>query len=114
MTEFAVLIADQPAGQEKPNVTAAQQALLDRKVLPLATLVHGDYYAGFLGDMNTIGRWHGTRRRFVAWEHEMGQAKLKAAPHVADAGTGPRFAPLSQKQADDSYHVSDFALETTR
>jgi hypothetical protein len=114
MTEFGVLIADQPAGQEKPNLTAAQKALLDRKVLPLATLVHGDYYAGFLGDTNTIGRWHAHRRRFVAWEHEMGQAKLKAAPHVADAGTGARFAPLSPKQAESTCHVSDFALETTR
>jgi hypothetical protein len=114
MTEFGVLIADHPAGHEKPNLTAAQKALLDRKVLPLATLVHGDYYAGFLGNMNTIGRWHAKRRRFVAWEHEMGQAKLKAAPHVADAGTGVRFAPLSQKKADDAYHVSEFAFETAR
>jgi hypothetical protein len=44
----------------------------------------------------------------------MGQAKLKAVPHVADAGMGARFAPLAPKEADDAYHVSDFALETTR
>jgi hypothetical protein len=114
MTEFKVSIADQPAGQAKPNLTAAQKALLDRKVLPLATLVHGDYYAGFLGDTSTIGRWNGQRRRFVAWEHAMGEAKLKAAPHIADAGTGARFAPLAPTKAEDAHHVSDFALETTR
>ena len=114
MTAFGVLIADQPAGQEKPKLTAAQNALLDGKALPLATLLHGEYYAGFLGDMNTIGRWHAQRRRFVAWEYEMGQVKLKAAPHVADAGTGLRFAPLAPKKADDACHVSDFAFETTR
>ena len=114
MTAFGVLIPDQPAGREKPKLSAAQKAMLDGKALPLATLVHGDYYAGFLGDMNTIGRWHAHRRRFVAWEYEMGQAKLKAAPHVADAGTGSRFAPLAPKKADDACHVSDFAFETTR
>ena len=114
MSEFGALIADPPAGQAQPRLTAAQKALLDRKVLPLATLVHGDYYAGFLCDMNTIGRWHARRRRFVAWEHEMGQAQLKAAPHVADAGTGARFAPLSQAQAAEAFHVSDFAFETAR
>ena len=86
----------------------------DGKALPLATLEHGDYYAGFLGDVNTIGRWHALRRRFVAWAYEMGQVKLNAAPHVADAGTGLRFAPLVQKKADDACHVSDFAFETTR
>ena len=114
MTEFGVLIDGQRAGQEKPKLTAAQKALLDRKALPLAALAHGDYYAGFLDDMSTIGRWHARRRRFVAWEHEMGQAKLKAAPHVADFGTGSRFAPLAPKKADDAYHVSDFAFETAR
>ena len=114
MTAFGELIVDQPAGQQMPKITAAQKALLDGKVLPLATLVHGDYYAGFLGDVNTIGRWHAQRRRFIACEYGMGQVKLKAAPHVADAGTGLRFAPLAQKKADDACHVSDFAFETTR
>ncbi len=114
MTAFGVLIPDQPAGREKPKLSAAQKAMLDGEALPLATLVHGDYYAGFLGDMNTIGRWHAHRRRFVAWEYEMGQARLKAAPHVADAGPGSRFAPIAPKKADDAYHVSDFAFETTR
>ena len=31
MTEFGVLIDDQPAGQKKPKLSAAQKALLDRK-----------------------------------------------------------------------------------
>ncbi|MEO8008518.1 MAG: hypothetical protein ABI728_08375 [Betaproteobacteria bacterium] len=112
MTEFATQLADQPARQKKSKSTAAQKALLERKVLSLNALLHGAYYNGLLGDLTTVGRWHATKRRFVFWEHEMGEPKLKSAPHVGDAGTGARFAPLSRQEAKGEYHISDFAFET--
>ena len=98
----------------KPNLTAAQRALQDRKVIALSSLVHGAYYSGVLDDLTTTGRWHAQRARFVFWQHNMGQPELKAAPHVADLGTGPRFAPLALQESDGGFHISDFALETTR
>jgi hypothetical protein len=105
-------LTDQPNGQPKPQASAAQKALLERKALPAATLVHGAYYNGLLGDLTTAGRWHARKQRFVIWEQTMGQAKLKAAPHVADSGTGPHFAPLSRLESEGGYHISDFAFET--
>jgi hypothetical protein len=114
MTEFVMLLTDQPVGQMKPKLTAAQKALLERKALSLDTLLHGAYYNGLLGDTTTIGRWHAHKRRFVFWEHNMGQPKLNAAPHVADAGAGARFAPLSRQESEGEYHISDFAFETAR
>ena len=114
MTEFAMLLTDQPVGEVKPGLTAAQKALLERKVLSLNSLLHGACYNGLLNDMTTTARWHEQRRRFVFWEHNMGQPKLKAVPHVADLGTGARFAPLSQQESEGGSHISDFAFETTR
>jgi hypothetical protein len=114
MTEIAKLLTDQPVGEVKPGPTAAQKALLERKVLPLNSLVHGNYYNGLLDDMTTTARWHEQRRRFVFWIHNMGEPKLKAAPHVADLGTGARFAPLSRLESEGGNHISDFAFETTR
>ncbi|MBI3530425.1 MAG: hypothetical protein HY067_20970 [Betaproteobacteria bacterium] len=109
MAEFSMLVA-----QAKPQLTAAQKALLERKVLPLNSLLHGAYYNGLLDDLTTIGRWHEQKRRFVFWEHSMGQPKLKATPHVADLGTGARFAPLSRQESEGGSHISDFAFATTR
>ena len=114
MTELLMPISDHAVAQAKPQLTAAQKALLERKVLSLNSLLHGAYYNGLLDDMTTIGRWHAQKRRFVFREHNMGQPELKAAPHVADLGTGPRFAPLSQQESEGGSHISDFALETTR
>jgi hypothetical protein len=88
--------------------------LLERTVLPLNSLLHGAYYNGLLDDMTTIGRWHAERRRFVFWEQNMEQPHSKATPHVADLGTGPRFAPLSRQESEGGSHISDFAFETTR
>jgi len=88
--------------------------LLERKVLPLNSLSHGAYYNGLLDDLTTIGRWHAQKRRFVFWEQNMEQPKSKATPHVADLGTGPRFAPLAQEKSGGGLHISDFAFETTR
>ena len=102
------------AASATARLTAAQKALQERKVMPLNALMHGSYYSGLLDDMTTTGRWHAQRSRFVFWEHTMGQPELKSAPHVADLGTGPRFAPLSQQESEGGAHISDFAFETTR
>ena len=114
MAELLMLPADKSGEPAKPRITAAQTALLERKVLSLNSLSHGAYYRGLLDDTTTTARWHANRRRFVFWEHNMGQPKLKAAPHVADLGTGPRFAPLLQQESEGGSHISDFAFETTR
>jgi hypothetical protein len=114
MTEPSMLISDLPVAQAKPQLTAAQKALFERKVLPLNSLLHGAYYNGLLDDVTTIGRWHAQKRRFVFWEHNMEQPKSKVTPHVADLGTGPRFAPLSRLESEGGNHISDFAFETTR
>ena len=113
MTETSMLDSNRPIAQAKPQLTAAQKALLERKVLPLNSLLHGAYYNGLLDDMTTIGRWHAEKRRFVFWEHNMNQPQSKATPHVADLGTGPRFAPLSRQESEGGSHISDFAFATT-
>ena len=97
----------------KPPLTAAQKALRERKVLPLNSLIHGAYYNGLLDDTTTAGRWHAQKRRFIFWEQHVDQSQSKATPHVADLGTGPRFAPLLQLESDGEPHISDFAFETT-
>ncbi len=114
MTELLMRISDRPIADAKPQLTAAQKALLDRKVMPLNSLLHGAYYNGLLDDMTIIGRWHAEKRRFVFWEQNMEQPHSKATPHVADLGTGPRFAPLSRQESEGGSHISDFAFETTR
>jgi hypothetical protein len=114
MTEPSMLISDRPTPQAKPQLTAAHKTLLERKVLPLSSLLHGVYYNGLLDDMTTIGRWHAQKRRFVFWEQNLETPKAKSAPHVADLGAGPRFAPLSKQESAAGPHISDFAFETTR
>lgn len=114
MTELSMLNSDRAVAEAKIQLSAAQKALLERKVLPLNSLLHGAYYNGLLDDLTTIGRWHAQRRRFVFWDQTMEQPKSKAIPHVADLGTGPRFAPLSQQESERGSQISDFAFETTR
>jgi len=114
MTEPSMLNGDRPTSPAKPQLTAAQRALLERKALPLNSLLHGAYYSGLLDDTTTIGRWHAHKRRFVFWEQNLETPKAKTAPHVADMGTGPRFAPLSKQESAAGPHVSDLAFETTR
>ena len=99
--------------EPKTELTGAQKALRERKVLPLNSLIHGAYYNGLLDNETTVGRWHAQKHRFVFWEQNMGQPQSKATPHVADLGTGPRFAPLSQQESEGGAHISDFAFETT-
>jgi hypothetical protein len=114
MINPSMLAGSRQVAQGKLTLTAAQKALRDHKVLPLNSLLHGAYYNGLLDDLTTIGRWHAGKRRFVFWEPSMEQPHAKATPHVADLGTGPRFAPLSRQESEGGAHVSDFALETTR
>ena|SRR5579859_1057000 len=114
MAELLRLPPDQSCKPAIPRITAAQNALLERKVLSLNSLRHGAYYNGYLDNVTTTARWHEQRGRFVFWEHSMGEPKLKAVPHVADLGTGPRFAPLLQQENEGGSHISDFAFETTR
>lgn len=114
MTDPSMLARNQPVAPAKPQLTAAQQALLEHKVLPLNSLVHGASYNGFLDNSTTIGRWHAEKRRFVFWENSPQQPQAKSTPHVADYGTGPRFAPLSRQETEAGSQVSDFAFATTR
>ena len=113
MIEPSVPLGNRPVAQAKPQLTAAQQALLERKVLPLNSLVHGASYSGLLDNATTIGRWHAEKRRFVFWEQGMQQPQSKATPHVADLGTGPRFAPLSRQEPAAGSPITDFAFATT-
>ncbi len=73
MNETSMQMGNRQIAQAKLQLTAAQRALLERKVLPLNSLLHGAYYNGLLDDMTTIGRWHAERRRFVfgsaAWNN---------------------------------------------
>jgi hypothetical protein len=94
--------------------TAAQQALRERKVLPVNSLQHGAYYSGLLDNVTTIGRWHAEKRRFIFWDQGMQQPQSKSIPHVEDLGSGPCFAPLSQQECDAASQVSDFAFETAK
>ncbi len=114
MTGHTMPNVERRAAQAKPELTAAQKALLERKVLPLNSLLHGAYYNGLLDDMTAIGRWHAERRRFVFWEQNVDLQKSKAVPHVADLGLGSRFAPLARQESEAGGQISDFAFETTR
>jgi hypothetical protein len=114
MAQLLLPIGDKRVAPTGPQLTKAQMALRERKVLSLNSLTHGACYEGLLDDMTTVGRWHEQKRRFVFWELSMGEAAVKAAPHVADLGTGTRFAPLSGKESASGSRISDFALETTR
>lgn len=98
----------------RPQATAAQQALQERKVLALSSLQHGAYYSGYLDNVMTVGRWHGEKRRFIFWENGMQQPGTRATPHVADLGSGPRFAPLARQEPDHKTEVSDFAFATAK
>jgi hypothetical protein len=114
MAAYSMPLAESRVAQGKPELTAAQKALLERKVLPLNSLLHGACYNGLLDNMTVVGRWHEKKRRFVFWEQNVDLQKSKAVPHVADLGLGPRFSPLSRQESEAGYHISDFAFETTR
>jgi hypothetical protein len=107
-------VSEQSVAQARPELTEGQKALQEGKVLPLNSLLHGRYYNGLLDNANILGRWHAQKRRFLFWDHNMGEPKVKSAPHVADLGIGPRFAPLALQESEAGAHISDFAFETTR
>jgi hypothetical protein len=113
MNGTSMQMGNRQIAQAKLQLTAAQRALLERKVLPLNSLLHGAYYEGLLDNSTTIGRWHAERRRFIFWERSVEQPQAKATPHVADLGTGPRFAPLARQESEGGAHISDFAFATT-
>ncbi len=106
-------VDSRPVVKVKPQVTAAHQALLEHKVMPLNSLHHGAYYSGLLDDAKITSRWNAEKRRFVFWDLAMTQPGSKTIPHVADLGSGPRFAPLSRQEPDGKSQVSDFALVAT-
>ncbi|HWQ37803.1 MAG TPA: hypothetical protein VNM24_04200 [Burkholderiales bacterium] len=114
MTVPSTPVGNRPGALARPPLTAAQHALLEHKVLSISSLQHGAYYGGYLDNTMTTGRWHAERRRFIFWENGMPQPQSRATPHVADLGTGPRFAPLWRREPDPKYVVSDFAFVTTR
>ena len=84
------------------------------QALPENALLHGTYYSGYLNNTPCIARWNARKHRFVMWEQSAGAPKLKAALHVSDPGVGAHFAAVTPMKSDAGYHVSDFALETTR
>ncbi|HZP93880.1 MAG TPA: hypothetical protein VFB20_13490 [Burkholderiales bacterium] len=114
MANTSTPVGNRPVVQPKPQLTAAQQALQERKVLPLSSLEHGACYSGLLDNLTITARWHAEKRRFVVWESSVEQPQSKTVPHVADLGSGPRFAPLSRQEPDGKSEVSDFAFATTR
>ena len=114
MTGYSMPLVERRVAPAKPELSAAQRALLERKVLTMNSLLHGAHYNGLLDDKTTIGRWHEKRRRFVFWEQSVDQPGSRAVPHVADLGLGSRFAPLSRQEVEAGAHISDFAFETTR
>jgi hypothetical protein len=94
------------------SVTAQAQASSAPAVLAAERLAHGAYYAGKLGTAPAVARWHGKKRVFVLAEITLGRPRVKTVFHVADGGTGERFAPLSQTAPNDTCEVTDFAFET--
>ena len=113
MTQRSMPVDSRPVAIAKAQVTAAHQALLEHKVMPLNSLHHGAYYSGLLDNAKTTSRWNAEKRRFVIWDQTMTQPGTKTIPHVADFGSGPRFAPLSRQEPDAKSRVSDFALVAT-
>jgi hypothetical protein len=114
MAETSMPVGNRPVGIARPQLTAAQQALLERKVLSMSSLQHGAFYTGLLDDTTATAQWHAERRRFLFWEDGMQQPQPKGTPHVADLGLGPRFAPLFKQEPDGKSEVTDRSLATTR
>ncbi|HEX4985289.1 MAG TPA: hypothetical protein VFV71_04365 [Burkholderiales bacterium] len=97
-----------------PDISATQKIRLEQESLKPAGLVAGAYYRGYLGSVQTVGRWNGQQYRFVVWVQERGASKLKGARHVLESGIGDAFAPFEQVQVEKEKQISDFDLNTTR
>ena len=89
-----------------------QQTSAAPTALSPGTLEHGAYYAGKLGAVPAVARWHAKKRSFVFREFILGRECIRSIPHVADAGTGERFIPLSKTEPKNAQHISDYAFET--
>ena len=114
MAETSMPVGIRPDAIARPQLTAAQQALLERKVLPMSSLQHGAHYSGILDDAPAIGRWDAETHRFTFREVGMPQPQSKGIPHVADLGLGPRFAPLSKQEPDGRSEAADRSLAAAR
>jgi hypothetical protein len=102
----------QPFRLYTPPVSAEQQPLSALVALPPEVLEHGAYYAGNLGTIPAVTRWHAKKRRFVFGEFTLGRQHVRSVAHVAENGTAERFSPLSKIEPKDSCRVSDYAFET--
>jgi len=80
--------------------------------LSLQTLEHGAYYAGKLGAMRAVARWHAKKRRFVLGEFTFGRQRARLVAHAADMPMGECFIPLSKTDPKDTQQLSDYAFET--
>jgi hypothetical protein len=81
-------------------------------VLRPELLEHGAYYAGKIGAVSAIARWHARKQRFVFGQFNFGRHRVTSIPHVAEKGTGERFAPISKTGPTDTSRVSDYAFES--
>jgi hypothetical protein len=106
-----VLSDGQPFTLHTP-LGSAESPLSSPVALAPEMLEHGAYYAGKLGVMPAVARWHGKKRRFVYGEFTLGQHCVRSVAHVADSATAERFAPVSKTEPKDSYRLSDYAFET--
>jgi hypothetical protein len=98
----------------EPLDSVDQQPRFAPAALPLEMLEHGVHYAGKLGVTPAVARWHAMKRRFVFEEITLGRQHVRTVAHVADIGTGERFAPLSKTSPNDTCRVSGFAFETAK
>jgi hypothetical protein len=111
MSGFAWPFGQTTALSEIP-APVERQAPSARKVLPVETLEHGAYYAGALGGLPVVARWHSGRRRFVFGEFALGRQRVRSVPHVLESGTGDRFAPWTKAEPASASRISDYAFET--
>ena len=81
-------------------------------VLRPELLEHGAYYAGKIGAVSAIARWHARKQRFVFGQFNFGRHRVTSIPHVAEKGSGERFAPTTKTGPTDTSRVSDYAFET--
>lgn len=110
MSRFS-LPGARPVTRNEVATTRAQASSTPR-ILPPERLTHGAYYVGKLNVIPAVARWHAAKRLFVLAEITLGQPQVKTVAHVAEAGAGERFAPLSQATPNDTCQVTDFAFET--
>jgi hypothetical protein len=95
-----------------PPAPTVKQPLSAAGALHPEALEHGAYYAGKLGSVRGVARWHAKKRRFVYAEYSLGMQQLRVAAHVDEGGTPRVFIPIAKTEPKDAHRVSDYALET--